>query len=70
MNRNQTTITPYDEIEWKILLQDVTVIIFDVGKNAAERETKDGPTFFEEEKNCVQKILLRKVSAIYFDFNG
>lgn len=40
-----------------------------MGKNAAERETKDGPTFFEEEKNCVQKILLRKVFVIYFDFD-
>lgn len=62
----QTTIASDDEIHVKtIRFQDVTVIIFDVGKNAAEREAKDGPTFFEQEKNCVEKILLRKVLVIF-----
>lgn len=51
--------------EITFILQDVTVIIFDVGKNAAERITADGPTFFEEEKNCVEKILLQKVNILF-----
>lgn len=49
-------------IECKCWLQDVTVIILDVGKSANESPHK--PTFFEREKECVQKILLRKVKMI------
>lgn len=66
INRSvESAITRYDEIQCTniLLIKELTVIILDVGKNAAERETKDGPSFFEQAKNCVEKILLRKVNS-------
>lgn len=38
------------------------MIVFDVGKNATERQTEDGPTFFDQAKKCIENIILRKVS--------
>lgn len=45
------------------MFQDAMVIILDTGRNTVERQGKDGPTFFEVAKGCVQKILMRKVST-------
>lgn len=43
--------------------QNIVVIVFDVGPNGAERESENGPTFFDEAKKCIEKIILRKVST-------
>lgn len=54
-----------DEITKNAQFQNVTVIIFDVGKSAAERISNDGPTFFEEARNCIGKIIIRSVMQLY-----
>lgn len=54
--------TSCDKFAKNIQIQDVTVIIFDVGKNAAERILDNGRTFFEEARNCIEKIILKKVN--------
>lgn len=49
-------------------MQDAVVIIFDVGTNAVESEAGDGPTFFEEARNCTKNIILTKVNICFVYF--
>lgn len=47
--------------------KDATIILFDVGSNTTEHDQSKSQTFYEQAKNCVEAILLRKVMGkIYY----
>ncbi len=47
-----------------ISLQEATVILFDVGQQTGKSFRPDQPTFFEQAKQCLAKILQRKVNIL------
>lgn len=47
-------------------MQEATVILLDVGQQTGESFRSGQPTFFEQAKECLAKILQRKVKPLAF----